>query len=269
MNRKDLIPVILAIIGILGTFTSIYVMPDTIERTFFLLIFWLLLCACLFGWLLQKIDIVNAWSNLRQCKQLGICRIYSTSQLESPCTQMAQAKNIRIMAVSANALIKQRKNEIISALREHRSFIRVLLAQPNSQFVLDVEESESVHRIGQISPEIDNVKKLLSEYVEEAATGKRIEEIGEIKIGYYSTSLRSSLILCDDSWGWVTLNLPPKRAVQSASLELFHVDGGLLNDCIKHFDRCWEIVEQRKNSFQILPRYGDRKANVIVEKETA
>jgi len=76
----------------------------------------------------------------------------------------------------------------------------------------------------------------------------------KVEIGYYTTQLRSSLILCDDDWGWLTLNLPPKRAVQSASLELSQANNGLLRDCIDHFERCWEIVEQCGQSFQVLPK---------------
>lgn len=251
---KNNIPAISLAFGILATFATIFIMSAGVVRTACLIIFSLLTFGSFLGLLSQNVDWLSAWSNLSQLKCLGIRWVYSTGEGKSPATPMANAKNIRIMAVSANALIRLRKKDIINALREQRAFIRILLAQPNLQFVSDVEETESPHRLGKISDEIYGVEGLLSEYVEEAMSGRSTEEVGKVKIGYYTTHLRSSLILCDDSWGWLTLNLPPKRAVQSPSLELSHVDKGLLEDCIKHFDRCWKIVEERGQSLQVLPK---------------
>ena len=251
---KKLLPAISFGLGVIGTFASIFQIPPGPLRTVCLVIFLLLACSGLSCLLSQRIDWLSALSNLSHLKSLGIHRIHSTGGGNIGTQQMTSARDIRIMAVSAISLIRNRKNEIINALHEQRALIRVLLAEPDSQFVSDVEETESRYRAGQISPEIRNVERLLTEYVEEAAFGKRAGEVGKVEIGYYTTSLRSSLILCDESWGWLTLNLPPQRAVQSVSLELSHAANGLLSDCINHFDKCWEIAVQRGQSFQILPR---------------
>ena len=249
---KRIVSAVTIAIGVLGTIATVYTMPDGFAHNAFVMALSMLALIGLFSLLSQEVDLLSAWSVLRQSKRLGIRRINDTGHGNSNCSQMANAKNIRIMAVSGNAVIKSRKSEIISALRNQKAFIRILLAQPNSQFVSDVESAESLHRMGQISPEISGVEKLLHEYVAEAASGKGAEEIGKVKIGHYSTQLRTSLILCDESWGWLTLNLAPKRAMQCVSLELSRVDNGLMVDCINHFDKCWEIVEQRNQAFQIL-----------------
>ena len=245
------------LLGILGTLITIFEIPSGPLRILSLTLFLLLTCGGLLCLLFQEVDLLSALSNLKQLKRLGIHRIYTTGGGNIGIQQMASARSIRIMAVSANALIKNRKNEIVNALRGQRALIRVLLAEPGSQFVSDVEETESPYRVGQIGPEIRNVERLLSEYVEEAASGRRIEEVGKVEIGYYTTHLRSPLILCDESWGWLTLNLPPKRAVQSVSLELSQANHGLLEDCIRHFDRCWEIAEQRGRVLKIIPKRSD------------
>lgn len=248
-------PAISFLLGVLGTFASIWGIPPGPLRSASLILCVLLACGGLLCLLFQEVDLLSALSNLKQLKRLGIYKIHPTSRNEIAIHRMASARNIRIMAVSANTLIKNSRNEIINALREQRALIRVLLADPDSQFVSDVEETESPHRVGQIGPEIRNVERLLLEYLEEASSGRRVEEVGKIKIGYYTTHLRSSLILCDETWGWLTLNLPPKRAVQSVSLELSQVGNGLLEDCIKHFDRCWEIAEQHGRARQIAPKH--------------
>lgn len=245
------------LLGVLGTLVTIFEIPSGPLRISSLILFLLLTCGGLLSLLFQEVDLLSALLNLKQLKRLGIHRIYTPSGGNIGTQQMANARNVRIMAVSANALIKNRKSEIVNALRKQRALIRVLLAEPDSQFVSDVEETESPYRVGQISAEIRNVERLLSEYVEEAASGRRVEEIGKVEIGYYTTHLRSSLILCDESWGWLTLNLPPKRAVQSVSLELSQANRGLLKDCIRHFDRCWEIAEQHGRVLKIVPKCSD------------
>lgn len=101
-----------------------------------------------------------------------------------------------------------------------------------------------------ISRQIIEVQGYLNEYAKEAQVGKREEEVGKLRVGFYSTQLRSTLVICNDDWGWLTFSLPPERAVQSVSLELFNTEEGLLSRSIKHFDRCWEIVE--KNGKTIL-----------------
>ena len=54
------------------------------------------------------------------------------------------------------------------------------------------------------------------------------------------------MILCDDTWGWLTLTLPPARAPETPSFELGK--GGqrtIIAACLKHFNRTWDIVQKR------------------------
>ena len=148
--------------------------------------------------------------------------------------------------------MKVLKDEIIHALRENSAGIRVLLATANSDFVCDVEEQESTERIGHISPEIRKVESMLREYLTDAkSTATEHAVIGQVLLGHYRTHLRNSIVLCDNSWGWLTLNLPPKRAVQSPSFELGYAENSLFTTCSQHFERIWDLMNSKGNVKQI------------------
>jgi hypothetical protein len=208
-----------------------------------------------FYWLSYTISLASAWSILCSCKSLGIQKIIEKGKsAQHPSEHIAKARTIKIIAVSAQTLIKQHKQEIVDALCSQNAEVSVLLAQPNSVFVRDVEESESDSRVGQISPEIEQTKNLLLEYLKDAAS-KAKKKTGMVQIGHYGTHLRCSLVLCDDKWGLLTLNLPPKRAVETVSFELTSTPEGLLIDCLNHFNRTWEWAK-KMNQVQEL-KYKD------------
>jgi len=53
------------------------------------------------------------------------------------------------------------------------------------------------------------------------------------------------LIICDDAWGKLTLNLAPRRAIQTPAIEMEARDGGLLANCVQHFDRIWQLSQAK------------------------
>lgn len=158
--------------------------------------------------------------------------------------KIAAATELRIMSVSGQAIIKAHKAELVSALRDNAALIRVLVAEPHSQFVKDVEEAESANRRGQVSLEIEQVEALLREYRAEAVASGQVQgRMGSVWMGHFTTHLRASLLVCDDKWCWYTPSLPPKRSVETFSLELVASPSGLLNDCISHFDTVWNLMK--------------------------
>lgn len=176
--------------------------------------------------------------------QLGIVQIYARGHGDQHQARiMAKARgSLRILVVSGRALIFGRKEAIVDALANGAN-LQILLATPHSQFVRDIESAESPQRQGEISREIASVEKLLTEYVGEAKK-KAVGAAGSVSVGYYSTELRCSLILCDTEWGWLTINLPPRRAVETCSFELRAVNEGLLAAANSHFDRVWQMTCQ-------------------------
>lgn len=136
---------------------------------------------------------------------------------------------------------------------KQKATIQVLLAKPNSEFINDTELNESETRVGHISPEINKTIAMLQEYLKMA---RDIEgnngSVDRVYIGHYNTNLRSSILICDDSFGWLTLNLPPTRAVESPSFELKKTDDRLLNTANDHFDRVWTICRSNNSIIEIV-----------------
>jgi hypothetical protein len=99
-----------------------------------------------------------------------------------------------------------------------------------------------------LDTELDIIRVRLLEALSEAAVNIQRTglTLGRAEVGYFTTHLRSTMVLCDKSWGWLTITLPPFRATETVSMELGPTSGRpLLQTCVDHFDRIWEIVEER------------------------
>jgi hypothetical protein len=189
----------------------------------------------------------------REASEAGVRRLEVGGVLGDDFVQrLGSASILRIMATSAYRLVEVQSNVLMRALANGCD-IRLLLADPDQGFVADVQEmeTEDVPRYTNIADEIRSVDVRLSKILESAAELALNERapvrLGTVSIGYFSTQFRSTVILVDQTWGWLTLTLPPARAIDSPSLEL--VNSGkrpLLIACIKHFDRVWQVLERRE-----------------------
>ena len=254
MRDKRIASGLILILGIIGTFVAVLSIPDVALKYTAFAGCLLISITALYFFISAYIDIGTAFRNLKAIKELKVHRLYTDGASANERIRVAvrEAKTIRIIVVSGEGLVKVLKNEIIYALQKNAASIRVLLATANSDFVSDVEESESIERIGNISPEIRKVESMLIEYLREAklsATEHGV--IGQVKLAHYRTHLRNSIILCDNSWGWLTLNLPPIRAVQSPSFELKYAHNSLFTICSQHFEKTWDLMNSKDNVKQI------------------
>ncbi len=243
MNR--LRSYVLVGIGLIGGVASLVSMKPGPTRTILSSAFILLLIIGLASWLDDRFAIRNSLSILEAVKLLGIAQIHSRGQFARDLgDRLKSSKSISILSVSGINLISRHKPQIVAALVNNKAFVRVLLATPGSEFVEDTEEAESPTRAGMISRQIHEVEALLREYHAEAleVAGSN-QVVGKLKLGKFRTQLRSSLIICDDKWGWLTLNLPPRRAIDSLSIEVVPVKSGLLEDLVGHFQMVWDQVE--------------------------
>lgn len=251
---RKLWPAIVTLVGLLGVVASIAGLPTTSPwRTPLILVCVLLLAGGILVSLVAWFFRPAPWAVLPACKELGIGSVHVSGDGGPRMSHhLARAKEIRIMAVAAVTLLHRQKPHFVRALRDGAT-IRILVAEPSSIFVRDIEEAESASRAGNISRELEVVEGLLNEFLAEAGSpvgGRR----GHILLGRYSTHLRSSIIVCDKDWGWLTLNLAPKRAQHSCSFVLTPTTGGLLSDAIAHFDRVWTIVERRSAIVDVSAR---------------
>ncbi|MDH6706552.1 hypothetical protein P3T27_003279 [Kitasatospora sp. MAA19] len=186
------------------------------------------------------------WQNLvAPGTQIGVVRISVDGQAGNALSEnLGKASSIGIMSTSGKRLIEIQTPYLTKALAAGAR-IRVLVPLPDGQFLADVDESESLwDQRSPITAEVREVEARLRAIVREA--GARSTAAGSVEIGFFTTHLRSTMILCDRAWGWVTLTLPPARAPETPSLELRGTpDFGLIDACWKHFDRTWAIVGER------------------------
>lgn len=186
---------------------------------------------------------------VRPCQAKGISRV-SIDGIADPrvmSSSLEQSQLVRIMSTSSTRFLETYRPSFVRCF-ELGATVRILLPEPAHQFVTDVEESESVHvkRTG-IGQEIRDVNDRLIDFRSEAQKNLSLASLpGNAEIGHYSTHLRSTMILCDERWGWLTITLPPLRAPETVSFELVKSSSGaLLVACVKHFDRTWELMRNR------------------------
>jgi hypothetical protein len=184
------------------------------------------------------------------CNRLGITRVSEDGVAgEAMKHMLSSASSIRILSSSAFRLLDTYRGAMTDAFSNGCS-VRVLIPKPGSQFLVDLEEFEAVH-VGRglsLDTELDIIRVRLLEALSEAAVNIQRTglTLGRAEVGYFTTHLRSTMVLCDKSWGWLTITLPPFRATETVSMELGPTSGRpLLQTCVDHFDRIWEIVEER------------------------
>jgi hypothetical protein len=157
---------------------------------------------------------------------------------------------IRIIATSAVRFIESNTSSLVEALANGCD-LRILLPEPEGIFVKEVELLEGLERERptRIADEIRTVIVALSGALQEAAEfagrERSVSPLGTVNVGYFSTQLRMTMILCDESWGWVTMTLPPSRSTDCPSLELSGKGTRpLLSLCQAHFDQMWELCDR-------------------------
>ena len=185
------------------------------------------------GFLKEKYPIIE------QCNNVGILNIISQkTNVEKNYPKMVEklknAAEIRIFHTTGHGFFHSRSNQsaIKNAIINNRAEVQVLIGQKKSPFLSSVEKIEKAageRGSKSIHEEINDVEKTLNE----------IEK--KISLRYVETEFRSSIVLIKgtegNEWGWVTLTLPPFKAINSISFEI--EKGNMYNDCIEHFKAVW------------------------------
>jgi hypothetical protein len=223
------------------------------------------LAAIIWGiyWLVTT-HLLTAIKTQKSCELLGIKDIYSDAQLAASyfLERIANAEDVKVIALSGLTVIKQLRKAIINALKK-KARIRILVADPESEFLKDLMmvEGASHEEINRdAGGEVWRTEQALRESYAQASKDSNGRPIGTISMGYFGTLLRESIVLCDEDWGWLTLNLPPEHSIDMPSLSLYEVQGGLLEKCHKHFEYVWKVAEEKGNIKEIgideAPRAG-------------
>ncbi len=233
------------LIGIVGAIASILSVPDPLIRYILCGFFVLLTLVGVYSFADSKLNFKNAISVLQTSKKLGVANLHAKGNSGSKMSAiLREGRIIRIFAMTGIVFIRTFRDELIEALAKNNASILCMLSDSPSQYIHETEIIESDYRVGQIKDEMKQVVNLLKEYIEDAKKKSHGQTTCKVSIAYFNTQLRLPMILCDQSYGWVTLTLPPKRSSQSVSLELLPAKDGLLEDCLNHFNRIWNLLEK-------------------------
>lgn len=186
---------------------------------------------------------------IRPSKVVGISRISPDGIAgEIMSESIAGGKDIAVISTSGARVFEIQKSYFIEAVAAGAR-LRVLVPELSGPFIDDVDEAENRNaEIDSINREIEVVRSRVGDIADEARTRSQfpLDEQGRVSIGFFSTHLRSTIVLCDDTWGWLTITLPPAYAAETPSLEL--IDQGsrsLIHASRRHFERIWTLAEER------------------------
>lgn len=195
-----------------------------------------------------------AWENLvAPSEVLGIKAISMTGMAPSDliAAKLRASNTIRILATSGARLLENHRTDVIAAAARGAA-VRVLVPLPGSQFTKDVDDAESAHvdRGTKINQEVLDTELRLADIAATAAENGLSQDGTprsiDVQIAYFTTHLRTTYTICDDTWAWMTITLPPERAVQSPSLELTRSgERPLIDLSIRNFDRAWQAAIAR------------------------
>ncbi|MDR1173878.1 MAG: hypothetical protein LBK83_00230 [Treponema sp.] len=179
---------------------------------------------------------------------------------ENMSDKLQNARRIKIFLTTGLGFFETNYRAIQQAIHDNEAEAQVIIANKESEFLEAVAQMETkVNKRTKnmiIQNEIDEVKNKLVEINDiikkEKNTGKEY-----IKIKYFNTEFRLSMILIEskngERWGWVTLTLPPLKAVDTFSFEIEsknQKDDNIYNQCNTHFDAVWERLKTEvKNVF--------------------
>jgi len=167
--------------------------------------------------------------------------------------KIENAKIIRLFFTTGRIFFINNKDALSTAINNGAK-IQVLLAKKDSTFLSDVAIMEKKYAetlsLDSIHKEVDDVYDKISLIrAEQSAKVK-----GEISVKYYETEFRMSMILIESAgkndWGWVTVTLPPAKAINTISFEIEQnkhaTKDNMYTQCKTHFEDVWEKIADEK-----------------------
>lgn len=204
---------------------------------------------------LRMYDLLKNMSDFRDVSNLGIVAI-TTGCVEQRklCEKIENARSIKIFTTTGNSLFHSYTSCFAKMLRNNGN-LQVLMPNPESEFLRDVDLLESRGKENSVSKEFHSTIENLGMIWREA-NSTPCSTLGKIQIACSRTMLRQTEIICIDKenendiddkkqiWCWVTVTMPPKRASgDSLSIEcqaFRRNDGSLADWANTNFNRSWE-----------------------------
>lgn len=193
------------------------------------------------SWFVRNISVVE------NCRKLNIQNVTLNGSIESAFLKerIDEAKSIKIMFVSGSTFLHIFNNNLRNLLiRGGR--IKLLLANPDSDFVKEIEAIEKRSVVGSLSSEINGSIKRFNILIDQAKN-RASDDVAKSMVAeyaFYNTHLRTSLVIIDDIYCYAIFNTPPKTTQESVGLYFINI----LNDnpashFVEHFNEVYNSVK--------------------------
>jgi hypothetical protein len=227
------------------------------------------------GWV-RELDVPI----IATARQAGIQKLSLEGKIppEDMEKNISNAREIKMIFTTGESFIKGNNNYLSKAV-SIGCHIKVLCADPHSEFLTDVQKSEEL-KIGDRSAIHREYKNVLDElhniYMKAKNEVSDLSILGTIEVASFGTLFRSTIAVCiredGSKWGWLTVTLPPLKSRDTISFTFEKPEGVEGNHVLKgaedHFDKIWEIAKENRSittvSDTIIVREnGGSRANVF------
>ena len=246
---------LLCVVGITASIVAVEGVWGTILLVIACLLVLVMLAAVI--WWESAVRLVRTYMALRKCGITAVDRTGIAGQEMEEA--LRQATSIRIMATTAIHFLTAHRKHLVDALVKQRAAITFLLADADSQFASDIEDVELQRSKGSLSGELGNIRHEIRVLVEEAKhNASPSGTVGIVRLGSFSTLLRSTFILCtgaesDSVLGWLTMTMPPQRCTERGTISFLLKQGDLFDACSESFNAAAVIAEDRGNMETLSP----------------
>ena len=159
--------------------------------------------------------------------------------------------------------------ELLAKFIARGGIVQLLCSKPDSETLNDVQlieeaflgsprqliHQEIVTCISTMKNILGSAEKFNNEYFQG-------QKLGKIQFGFSSSLFRSSILICESSngaqsWGWLTITLPPYKSKDTVSFEItgeLNRKGEhniLISRAIGHFNAVWDLALHRNEIFNI------------------
>lgn len=164
---------------------------------------------------------------------------------------LEEARTLRVMFVSSTTFINYFETDLVDFIKNGGEFT-LLVSEPNGVFEKDIAEIEGREEDRTITNEINDTKLRLRDIYNQAKKqANGYSTIKKVNFGYFSTHLRVSIMIIDESYVYYILNLPPFRTKETPGFLLNVKEGiGVGKDknlgkmIIYHYDSVVDIAKK-------------------------
>lgn len=213
------------------------------------------------GWIKEKDSAI-----FKSTINAGIIDVYLDGFLsrEKLKCWLYDAKELKLCYTTGRAFVLT-NSDLLAEFISKGGVIKLLCCKPESKSMYDIQRIEekvygSRKQIHKEFFDVYNEFKNIYNIARLNANNEK-ETLGKIQIGFLSTLLRSSFLICDSNSehnqkGWFTITLPPAKSRETVSFEIVATEksplkNNLLNRCSTYFEYAWNYAIENNEIISI------------------